>query len=142
MDKKFNLIVVDAGASKKAEILAQQLSKDYDINLIQCHKKRNIKTGEIESLEVYSNDLQNLSNIIVDDIADGAGSFIFCVKQLQEIKGYKNSYLIVTHGIFSRGFKDLAKYFDGIYTTDSIRSDFDWEQKERDKTEICKIIKI
>lgn len=127
MDKKFNLIVVDAGASKKAEILAQQLSNEYDITLIQCHKKRNIKTGKIEKLEVYSNDLQNLTNIIVDDIADGGGSFIFCVKELQKIKGYKNSYLIVTHGIFSKGFDELNKYFDGIYTTNSVRNVGEYE---------------
>lgn len=138
MDKKFNLIVVDAGASKKAEILAQQLSKDYDITLIQCHKKRNIKTGEIEKLEVYSNDLQNLPNIIVDDIADGAGSFIFCVKELQKIKGYKNSYLIVTHGIFSKGFAELNQYFDGIYCTNSYRDikDTEYHASENIKTNV------
>ena len=117
--KKFNLIVVDAGASKKIDHLAKKLSEKYDINLIQCHKKRNIKTGEIEKLEVFSENLNNLPNIIVDDIADGAASFIFCVKELQKITGYNKSYLIVTHGIFSKGFKELSKYFDGIYCTNS-----------------------
>lgn len=30
-------------------------------------------------------------------------------------------YLIVTHGIFSKGFEELSKYFDGIYCTNSYR---------------------
>lgn len=30
-------------------------------------------------------------------------------------------YLIVTHGIFSKGFDELAKYFDGIYCTNSVK---------------------
>lgn len=117
--KQFNLIVVDAGASKRCDLLAQQLSKEYDINLIQCHKKRDTKTGQIEKLEVYSNDLQNLPCIIIDDIADGAASFIYCVKELQKIQNYKNSFLVVSHGIFSKGFSELSKYFDGIYCTNS-----------------------
>lgn len=119
--KKINLICVDAGASKKIDSLAKELSKQYEVNVVQCHKKRNVKTGEIEKLEVFSNDLNNLPCIIVDDIADGANSFIYCVKELQKIKGYKNSYLIVTHGIFSKGFEELSKYFDGIYCTNSYK---------------------
>ena len=119
--EKINLICVDAGASKKIDNLAKELSKQYEVNVIQCHKKRNVKTGEIEKLEVFSDNLNGLPCIIVDDIADGANSFIFCVKELQKIKGYKNSYLIVTHGIFSRGFNELLNYFDGIYCTNSFR---------------------
>ena len=30
-----------------------------------------------------------------------------------------NLRLFVTHGIFSKGFDDLSKYFDKIYTTNS-----------------------
>lgn len=122
--KQFNLIVVDAGASKRCDLLAQQLSKEYDINLIQCHKKRDTKTGQIEKLEVYSNDLQNLPCIIIDDIADGAASFIYCVKELQKIQNYKNSFLVVSHGIFSKGFSELSKYFEGIYCTNSYSDNF------------------
>ncbi len=120
--EQFNLIVVDAGASKKIDELAKQLfSNNYKFNIIQCHKQRNIETGKIEKLEVYSENLKNLPNIIIDDIADGAASFIFCVKELQKIQNYKNSFLVVSHGIFSKGLQDLKKYFDGIYTTNSYK---------------------
>jgi ribose-phosphate pyrophosphokinase len=118
--EQFNLIVVDAGASKKIDELAKQLFlNNYKFNIVQCHKQRNIQTGKIEKLEVYSEDLKNLPCIIVDDIADGAASFIYCVKELQNIKNYKNSFLVVSHGIFSKGFKELNQYFDGIYCTNS-----------------------
>ena len=119
--EQFNLIVVDAGASKKIDELAKQLFNNYKFNIIQCHKQRNIQTGKIEKLEVYSKDLKNLPCIIIDDIADGAASFIFCVKELQKIQNYKNSFLVVSHGIFSKGFDELFKYFDGIYCTNSYR---------------------
>lgn len=132
MEKQFNLIVVDAGASKKIDDLAKQLfNNNYKFNIIQCHKHRNIKTGNIEKLEVYSNNLENLPNIIIDDIADGAASFIFCVKELQKIQNYKNSFLVVSHGIFSKGFKELNQYFDGIYCTNSYRDIADDEYGEK-----------
>lgn len=119
---KFNLIVVDAGASKKIDTLATQLYHvGYKFNIIHCHKIRDISTGKIISVKVFSENLENLPCIIIDDIADGANSFIFCVKELQKIKGYKNSFLIVTHGIFSAGFVELLKYFDGIYCTNSVQ---------------------
>ena len=34
---------------------------------------------------------------------------------------YGKIYLIVTHGIFSKGFEELSKYFDGIYCTNSYK---------------------
>lgn len=128
--KQFNLIVVDAGASKKIDSLAMGISDDYEFNIVQCHKVRDVKTGKIIKVEVYTTDLEDLPCIIVDDIADGAASFIYCVKELQKIKGYKNSFLIVTHGIFSQGFNELYKYFDGIYCTNSYQDiTFPWNMK-------------
>ena len=38
------------------------------------------------------------------------------IKEITEIP----IYLIVTHGIFSAGFKTLFEYFEGIYCTNSI----------------------
>lgn len=135
--ERFNLIVVDAGASKKIDDLASELSKSgYKFDIIQCHKKRNISTGQIEKLEVYCESLNNNSCIIVDDIADGAASFIFCVKELQKINGYKNSFLVVSYGIFSKGLSELSNYFDGIYTTNS------YKEQARPKFETTKEQKL
>lgn len=51
------------------------------------------------------------------------------VKELQKIKGYKNSFLVVTHGIFSAGFEELSQYFNGIYCTNSYKDiTKEWER--------------
>jgi len=62
--------------------------------------------------------------IIIDDICDGGGTFINIAKEINnEFKRFQNRqgkiYLIVTHGIFSKGFDELKQYFDGIYCTNS-----------------------
>ena len=143
-ENKFNLISVDAGASKKIDSLATYLYCIYyqNIDVVQCHKNRNIATGAIESVQVFSEDLQGLPCVIVDDIADGGASFIYAAKELKK-KNAGDIYLIVSHGIFSKGFKELSKYFKGIYTTNSWAHDYAWETPEKEKgSEIVKIVNI
>jgi len=58
--------------------------------------------------------------IIIDDICDGGATFINIAKILTGYKEFKGKiYLIVTHGIFSKGFAELSQYFKGIYCTNS-----------------------
>ena len=57
--------------------------------------------------------------IIIDDICDGARTFINIAKAIREKQKDCELYLIVTHGIFSAGFGELSQYFDGIYCTNS-----------------------
>lgn len=123
--------------------LAEYLySKNYkNINIIQCNKKRNISNEKIESFEVFAENLNNLPTIIVDDIADGAMSFIYAAKELKK-KNADDIYLIVSHGIFSKPLKELKPYFKKIYTTDSWRSEFSWEQVERDYTDLVEIVEF
>jgi ribose-phosphate pyrophosphokinase len=59
---------------------------------------------------------------IVDDICDGGRTFTEVAKAIKENKKYTGKiYLVVTHGIFSAGFDFLVQYFDGIYTTNSVK---------------------
>lgn len=91
----------------------------YD--LIQCHKRRDPLTGKLLEFEVP--DLVNFNGspcMIVDDICDGGGTFIGLAKKLKERNAGK-LYLYVTHGIFSQGLGELEKYFEIIYTTNSIQ---------------------
>jgi ribose-phosphate pyrophosphokinase len=61
--------------------------------------------------------------IIIDDICDGGATFINIAKEIQ--KQYELTtpkpkiYLIVTHGIFSKGLEELGEYFESIYCTNS-----------------------
>jgi ribose-phosphate pyrophosphokinase len=59
--------------------------------------------------------------MIVDDICDGGRTFIKLAKAIQNQRPNAKIYLVVTHGIFSAGFDELSKWFEGIYTTDSYK---------------------
>ncbi len=142
--EKFNnlmLISPDAGALKKIYKVANAIG--YKKDVIVCSKSRD-EEGNLTKIKVPIFGHKTIQNdvIIIDDICDGGATFINIARELKDNGWSGKIYLIVTHGIFSKLFKELSQYFDGIYTTDSIRSDFDWEQKERDNTEICKIIKL
>lgn len=132
------LISPDAGANKKVIKLAQSLGHS---KVVKCDKTRNVSNGNITGFEIYTNNLDCMDCIIVDDICDGGGTFIGLAKELKK-KNAGDLYLIVSHGIFSQGFKELSKHFKKIYTTDSWRSEFSLEQQSRDNTEICKIIEF
>lgn len=115
------LISPDAGSNKKISKLAKYLF-DYNghkLDIVKCDKTRDVKTGEITNFEVYSDDLKGRDCIIVDDICDGGGTFLGLAKELYD-KNAGNIYLVVSHGIFSGGLKELAAVFNGIYTTDSV----------------------
>ena len=57
--------------------------------------------------------------IIVDDLIDGGLTFVNISQVLKAYFPKNKVYLIVTHGIFSKGVEGLSKYFDGIYCTNS-----------------------
>lgn len=117
----FHLVSPDAGSNKKMKDLCKYISQspEFDFDLVKCDKTRNTSTGEITGFDVYSDDLKGAKCIIVDDICDGAGTFIGLAKKLKE-KGAGDLYLIVSHGIFSKGLDGLKKYFKHIYMTDSV----------------------
>lgn len=134
------IISPDAGANKKITSLAAYLNYGYK-GIIKCDKTRVPKTGKIIRTEVYSNNLEGRDCYIVDDICDGGKTFIELSKALKK-KNAGDIYLIVSHGIFSKPLKELKPYFKKIYTTDSWRSEFSWEQKERDATDLVEIVKF
>ena len=113
------LISPDAGSNKKIGSLAKYLSQYNTVDVVKCDKTRDVKTGEITNFEVYADDLGGRDCIIVDDICDGGGTFLGLIEKLYE-KNAGKVYLVVSHGIFSRGLKELSAVFNGIYTTDSV----------------------
>ena len=106
----YSIIVPDAGASKWVE---KELGSSY---VIQCYKDRNTSTGEINVIKFAQTPKETC--IIVDDLCDGGATFINIAKQLKE-KGVKNIYLVVTHGIFSKGFRVFDGLINKIYCTNS-----------------------
>lgn len=123
-----NLILIspDAGANKKIFKLAEQIG--YTGNIITCSKSRDVdgkltKTEVPFKIEEGIEDDNTKDIIIIDDICDGGRTFINIAKEIKRYEelgfGKVKIYLIVTHGIFSKGFEELNKYFDGIYCTNS-----------------------
>ena len=90
--------------------------------IITATKVRDLKTGNILRTEIPVLDQHNnLKYVIVDDICDGGRTFIELAKVIKDSRPTAKIYLVVTHGIFSVGFDFLVQYFDGIYTTNSVK---------------------
>lgn len=116
--KETILISPDGGALKKIYKVAEFLG---GIEVVECSKSRNVKTGKLSGFKVYADDLQGKDCLIVDDICDGGGTFIGLAEELKN-KNAGKLYLAVSHGIFSKGFEELGKSFERIFTTDSIKA--------------------
>ena len=111
------LISPDGGALKKIYKVSEFLG---GAKVVECSKSRDVKTGRLSGFKVYTDDLNGADCLIVDDICDGGGTFNGLAEALQA-KNAGKLYLAISHGIFSKGFDDLSKYFEQIFTTDSIK---------------------
>lgn len=111
------LISPDGGALKKIYKVSEFLG---GVEVVECSKSRDVKTGQLTGFKVYADNLQDSDCLIVDDICDGGGTFIGLAQELKK-KNAGKLYLAVTHGIFSKGFEELEKYFTHIFTTNSVK---------------------
>lgn len=111
------LISPDGGALKKIYKVSEFLG---GIEVIECSKSRNVKTGKLTGFKVYADDLEGKDCLIGDDICDGGGTFIGLAEELKK-KNAGKLYLAVSHGIFSKGFGEL-ECFERIFTTDSVKN--------------------
>lgn len=125
--KNYSLVSPDNGANKKIKslyksltILAGNYAEGKVDDVIFCDKTRDLATTKITGFEILSGDPKDKHCIIVDDICDGGGTTIGLAEELKK-QGAKSVYLIITHGIFSKG-TDIFDVFDGVYTTDSFCS--------------------
>jgi ribose-phosphate pyrophosphokinase len=66
------LTAPDGGALKKIYKVSEALG---GIEVLECSKSRDVKTGHLKGFRVSADDLQGKSCIIVDDICDGGGTF-------------------------------------------------------------------
>jgi len=115
------LISPDAGANKNVYDLAKEFNITTEI--ITCSKHRDVKNSKILKTVVPYDKSKGINKkpiLIIDDLCDGGFSFINIAKAIKE-SGWNEGkiYLLVTHGIFSKGFDELNQYFDKVYTTNS-----------------------
>lgn len=106
------LVTPDVGATKKTEAIAAK----YGYQVVIGQKHRDFKTGKLSGFSCAPIP-PDMNVIIVDDICDGGGTF----NGLADAIGYHytNMWLVVTHGIFSKGMFDLSERFGKIMYTDS-----------------------
>lgn len=114
------IVSPDAGALKKIHGIQKVIP---NIGLVVLDKERNVETGEIVGMRIVDSTLQSLEDrrcVIFDDICDGGMTFIGAATALKKA-GSKSVELVVTHGIFSKGYDHLLQNgVDKIYTTDSV----------------------
>jgi ribose-phosphate pyrophosphokinase len=107
------LIVPDKGAVHKSHAY-----RGWNPNItdtVYCDKARDLSNGAI-TLKVLDPDKCTDRNcVIIDDLCDGGGTFLAIAEQIKP----KHLTLIVTHGIFSKGFPALLRSFQEIITTNS-----------------------
>ena len=113
--KDLTWIIPDSGAFKTQFKQIEHLHID---NFVTCMKSRDHGTGDIITV-VNTEDLQGKDCIIFDDICLGGRTFINIAEELKK-KNCGKLYLYVSHGVFNKGLEELYKYFEVIYTTDSI----------------------
>lgn len=111
--KKENVVLIspDAGAVKKVMQLAKALG---GVEVVKADKIRDTKDGRITGTEIHG-DVKGRKVLIVDDLVDGAGTFIPLGHKLKEAGAVEVS-LYVTHGIFSKGVDILEGAIDNVYT--------------------------
>jgi ribose-phosphate pyrophosphokinase len=119
ISQKYCLVAPDEGAIKRVEATARGLMNPPS-KIIKCLKHRDVHTGSILGLEVLSDDLGGMPCVVLDDICDGGATFLALANELLK-KGATEMHLCVSHGIFSRGFKDLFEHYSTISTTNSIK---------------------
>jgi ribose-phosphate pyrophosphokinase len=112
------LICPDAGAAKK-------VAKYFDWNsnlkdIVYCSKNRNLATGKLTLEVLEPNECINRNCVIIDDLCDGGATFLAIAEQIQPA----HLTLIVTHGIFSKGFEALEQRFNEIIVSDSYCSTY------------------
>lgn len=114
----FNFLVgPDAGSKEKVAEVAAMHATDF----VVLEKQRTdvgIKITVPEGVKLYGN------VCIVDDLADGGGTFISAAKAIRESQpDVKSLSLYVTHGFFTKGIDELSKVFDNVYCYFNYSSD-------------------
>lgn len=136
------LVCPDAGAAKKAYKAALTLGFDPNAT-IYMEKVRDTRNGSISSTKIASdpNTVMGAAVVIIDDIIDGGRTFTESAAALYDA-GATHVGLFTTHGIFSRGVRDLTHAgIDKIWTTNSINSQY-LSTASRNKIEIVDVNQI
>ncbi|WKX02427.1 ribose-phosphate pyrophosphokinase [Candidatus Mycoplasma mahonii] len=124
---KFTVVSPDHGGTVRARVLAELISPDIQIAIID---KRRTAANQSEVIGILG-DVKDRNIVIIDDMIDTGNTIIKAAKSLKE-KGAKKIIVAATHGIFSKGFDhfDEAKHIDQVIITDSIEKVYEIKSKK------------
>jgi ribose-phosphate pyrophosphokinase len=113
------LVAPDKGALPKIQKLSEAVG---NFPFVYAEKNRDPETGKILGLKFPEStvDLTGKNLLVVDDIGDGLFTFINLANEAKTL-GANKLYLAMSHGIFSRGFDEIKKYYDQIFVTNSFK---------------------
>lgn len=107
------LICPDTGAAKKIDKYLEWNKNLTEV--VYCIKSRDLDNGRITLKVLESEKCKGRNCVIIDDLCDGGGTFIAIAQQIAP----ESLTLIVSHGIFSKGIRDLERKFNEIIVSDS-----------------------
>lgn len=118
--EKLVVVSPDVGGVGRAKSFADRLSTANPIAII--YKQRS-KSGEIGEMKL-NGEVNGLNALLIDDIIDSGGTLCEAARLLKE-KGANEVYCYGTHGIFSKGTKELCETFSRVMTsnTHNLKSD-------------------
>lgn len=120
-----NLAVVspDAGGMTRTNAFLKRLIKSETVNSINENysfaiiSKIRDTTGTIEDM-FLAGDVRDKNVLIIDDIYDSCGTVIKAGELLKK-NGAKRLLTYATHGLFTRGTKDVTDAFDVVMTSNT-----------------------
>ncbi len=118
--EKFTVVSPDHGGTVRARSLAELISNDIKISIID---KRRTGINQTEVMGLIG-DVKDQNAVIIDDIIDTGGTIIKAAETLKQY-GAKKIVIAATHGIFSKGFDIFENNpaVEKVIITDSIDND-------------------
>ena len=121
-----NLIIAspDVGGSKRAANFCKKLERrlKHEVPMVICYKQR-LKANQVSEMRVLG-DVEGKDVVIVDDIADTAGTLCKAAAVMKE-NGAKSVRAVVTHGIMSGNAceKVMNSQLENLIFSDSLPFD-------------------
>lgn len=115
------IVAPDKGALPKIKKLSESIG---NFPYMHADKKRDPATGKILGLEFPDGtpDLAGRNLLVCDDCLDAGGTFIGLAQEAKEL-GAARLYLAISHGIFSKGIDCIWEHYHSIFTTNSFRTE-------------------
>jgi ribose-phosphate pyrophosphokinase len=113
---KVCIVAPDIGSVKRVQAFVKTLKRTIPVAV--ANKTRNTD-GEVTGIEILNQHELREKVFIYDDLCDGGRTFIEIAKLIKKAKPECFITLVVTHGIFSKGFKVILGDIEQIITTNS-----------------------